>query len=75
MGILTVSNYLFYIVVVEKNATQKATYDLHVRFLSMPDFHDTSVFVNNFGSLVFKTKIFRQLQNANDNCKRSLLYL
>lgn len=32
MGILTVSYYLFCIVVVEENATQKATYDLHVRF-------------------------------------------
>lgn len=41
-------NYLFCIVVVEKNAASTATYNLLVRFLSMRDIHDTSVFVNNF---------------------------
>lgn len=47
-GFLIVSNYLFCIVVVEKNAASTATYNLLVRFLSMRDIHDTSVFVNNF---------------------------
>lgn len=49
------SNYLFCIVVVEKNAAPTATYNLLVRDLSMRDFYDTSIFVNNFDSLVFKT--------------------
>lgn len=71
------SNYLFCIVqvVAEKNAAPTATYNLRIRFLIMRDFHDTSVFVNNFGSLVFKTKIFRKLLNATDNTNSSLLYL
>lgn len=70
-------NYLFCIVqvVVEKNAAPTATYSLRIRFLSMRGFHDSSVFVNSFGRLVFKTKIFRQLLNATDNYNSSLLYL
>lgn len=48
------SNYLFCIVVVEKNVVLIVIYNLFVCDLSMCDFYDIFIFVNNFDSLVFK---------------------